>query len=61
MCEKSNYIFDFHIHCSMHRNSMLIRSNKMQQYAGIYLLTEAAFTVFCTPDDGCNGHPEHVE
>ena len=22
---------------------------------------EAAFTVLCNPDDGCNGHPKHVE
>ena len=28
----------FYIHGSVHRNSILIRSNKMQQYAGIYLL-----------------------
>ena len=97
---------------------ILIRSNKMQQYAGIYLLQiystcfgcpshpssgehktvtaasgtghsiwattflqrglirqrrrnvvsqilwpvpEAAVTVLCTPDDGCDGHPKHVE
>ena len=30
--------FFFYIHGSVHRNSILIRSNKMQQYAGIYLL-----------------------
>ena len=29
---------DFYIHGSVHRDSVLIRSNKMQQYAGIYLL-----------------------
>jgi len=28
----------FYIRGSVHRNSILIRSNKMQQYAGIYLL-----------------------
>ena len=27
----------FYIHGSVHRNSVLIRSNKMQQYAGVYL------------------------
>ena len=27
-----------YIHGSVHRNSIIIRSNKMQQYAGIYLL-----------------------
>ena len=103
----------------MHRNCILIRSNKMQQYAGIYLLQnhstcfgcpshpssgvhkivtaasgtghsnnitttffqcglirplwrkvvapilwtvpEAAVAVLCSPDDGCDGHPKHVE
>ena len=30
--------FFFYIHGSTHRNSILIRSNKMQHYAGIYLL-----------------------
>ena len=29
---------EFHIHGSVHCNSVLIRSNEMQQYAGIYLL-----------------------
>ena len=72
-----------------------MKSNKMQQYADIYLLQnhstcfgclphpssgvhntvnaasgtgqilcpvpEAAFTVLCTPDDGCGRHPKHVE
>ena len=28
----------FYIHGSVHRNSILIRSNKLQQYAGLYLL-----------------------
>ena len=32
------YGFVFYIHGSVHRDSVLIRSNKMQQYAGIYLL-----------------------
>ena len=31
-------IFCIYIHSSVHRNSIIIRSNKMQQYAGIYLL-----------------------
>ena len=100
----------FYIHGSRHRDSMLIRSNEMQQYAGVYLLQnystcfgcsshsssgvhqtvtaasgtghsvtattfrwrkivaltlwpvpEAVVTVWCTPDDGCDGHPKHVE
>ena len=29
---------EFYIHRSVRRDSVLIRSNKMQQYAGIYLL-----------------------
>jgi hypothetical protein len=105
----------FYIHGSVHRDSILIRSNEIQQYAGIYFLqnysacfgclshpssgvhqnltaasgtghsiwattfcqrglirrkvvaltlwpvTEAAVTVLCTPDDGCDRHPKHVE
>jgi hypothetical protein len=76
------------IHVNQHIKCKLIRSSKMQQYAGIYLLhnhsttflkrdrrshlrkvvtqilcpvPEVAFTVLCTPDDGCDGHPKHVE
>jgi len=30
--------FFLYSHGSMHRDSVLIRSNKMQQYVGIYLL-----------------------
>ena len=29
-------IGEFYIHGSVHRDSMLIRSNEMQQYAGVY-------------------------
>ena len=32
------YVNQFYIHGSVHRNSILIRSNKMQNYAGVYLL-----------------------
>ena len=24
-------------------------------------VSEAAFAVLCNPDDGCDGHPKHVE
>ena len=41
---------EFYIHGSVHRNSILKRSNKMQQYAGIYLLQN-----YCT----CFGCPSH--
>ena len=34
-----------YIHGSMHRNSILIRSNKMQQYAVIYLLQNHSLNV----------------
>ena len=72
----------FYIRGSVHRDSILIRSNKMQQYADIYLLqiystcfgcpshpssgvheivTAAAVTISCTPDDECDAHPKHVE
>ena len=44
--KKKNYI-----HGSMHHNSILIRSNKMQQYADIYLLQNRS-TCF-----GCPSHP----
>ena len=41
----------FYIRSSVHRNSILTRSNKMQQYAGIYLLQNYS-TCF-----GCPSHP----
>ena len=34
----SRLLVKFYVHGSVHRNSVLIRSNKMQQYADIYLL-----------------------
>jgi len=40
----------FYIHGSVHRNSTLIRSNKMKQYAGIYLLRNHST---------CFGRPSH--
>ena len=41
----------FYVHGSVHRDSILIRPNKMQQYAGIYLLQNHS-TCF-----GCPSHP----
>jgi len=41
----------FNIHGSVHRNSILIRSNKMQQYVRVYLLQNYS-TYF-----GCPSHP----
>ena len=31
------------------------------QYDPVWPVPEAAVTVLCTPDNGCDGHPEHVE
>ena len=41
----------FYIHGSVHRHSILIRSNELQQYAGVYLL-QSYSTCF-----GCLSHP----
>jgi len=46
-----HYNFIFYIRGSVHRDSVLIRSNKIQQYAGIYLL-QIYSTCF-----GCPSHP----
>ena len=43
--------FLFYIHGSVHRDSILIRSNKMQQYEGVHLLQNHS-TCF-----GCPSHP----
>ena len=45
------YFSEFCIRGSVNRNSILLRSNKMQQYAGIYLLQNYS-TSF-----GCPSHP----
>ena len=45
------YEREFYIYGSVRRKSILIRSNKMQQYAGIYLLQNHS-TCF-----GCPSHP----
>jgi hypothetical protein len=37
----------FYIHGSVHRNSILTRPNKMQQYAGIYLLQNHSWCFRC--------------
>ena len=36
--QMDGHFVKFYIHGSVHRNAILIRSNKMQKYAGIYLL-----------------------
>ena len=64
-----------YIRGSVRRNSRLKKSNEMEQYAGIYLLLNYSTffgrpsrpssgvhkTVLCTPDDGRDGRPKHVE
>ena len=37
----------FSIHGSVHRDSIFIRSNEMQQYAGVYLLTNNSTCIGC--------------
>jgi len=44
----------FYIHGSVHRNSILIRYNKMQQSAGIYLLHNHS-TYFGCPSHRSSG------
>jgi hypothetical protein len=46
-----NKKLEYYIHGSVHRNSVSTRSNKVQQYAGIYLLQNYS-TCF-----GCSSHP----
>jgi len=45
---------EVHIHCSVHRNSMLIESNKTQHYAHIYLLLNYS-TCFGRPSRPSSG------
>ena len=49
----------FYIHGSVHRDSLLIRSNKMQQYEGIYLL-QIYSTCFECPSHPSSGVHETV-
>jgi len=42
------YRLEFYIHDSVHRDSILIRSNEMQQYAGVYLLQHPSSVVHQT-------------
>ena len=50
----ADIIYKFHIHGSVHRDSVLVRSNKMQQYAGIYLL-QVYSTCFGRPSPSSSG------
>ena len=51
--KQTNKLF-FYIHGSVHRDSVLIRSNKTQQYAGIYLL-QVYSTCFGRPSRPSSG------
>ena len=50
----THHRLEFYICSYVHRNSILIRSNKMQQYAGIYLLQNysACFGCLLHPSPG---------
>jgi len=44
------------------QNHSLIRPRWRKVVAQIlWPVPEAAVTVLCSPDDGCDGHPKHVE
>ena len=57
--QKKNTVTQFYIHGFVHRDSILIRSNKMQQYAGIYLL-QIYSTCFGCPSNPSSGVHETV-
>ena len=46
---------------TLHVSGVLIRPRWRKVVALLLLpVPEAAITVLCTPDDGCDGHPKHV-
>jgi hypothetical protein len=54
-CKVSENFFS-NIHGSVHRDSLLIRSNEMRQYAGVYLLQNysTCFGCLSNPSSGVN-------
>ena len=52
------YYSEFYIHGSVHNNSVLIRSNKIQQYASIYLLQNLSLHV---SGIHCTHHQENIK
>jgi hypothetical protein len=56
MLLKKNPIPYFYIHGSVHRDSILIRSNKMQQYAGVYLLQNYSTCFGCLSQPSSGVH-----
>ena len=52
--------YTFYIHGSVHRNSILIRYNKMQQYAGIYLLQNNSICFGCPSQHPSSGVHKNV-
>ena len=53
------HVVCFYFHGSVHRDSVLIRSNKMKQYAGIYLL-QVYSTCFGRPTRPSSGVQKSV-
>ena len=51
VCNTLTIQLEFYIHGSVHRDSILIRSNEMQQNAGVYLLQNYSTCL------GCLSHP----
>ena len=47
---------EFYIHGSVHRDSILIRSNEMQKYAGIYLLQNYSTCFGCLSNPSSGVH-----
>jgi hypothetical protein len=58
-----NKISTFYVHGPVHRNSNALIWPRWKQVVAHILrpAPEAAVTVLCTPDDGCDGHSKHVE
>ena len=46
---------------SIRATTFLQRGQIWPRWRKIFAVPEAAVTVLCNPDDGCDGHPKHVE
>ena len=49
-------VLQFYIHSSVHREFILIRSNEMQQYAGVYLLQNYSTSFGCLSHSSSGVH-----
>ena len=45
------------VHRTHHQEYIKLKLQPLVQV----IVSEAAVTFLCTPDDGCDGHPKHVE